>query len=128
MGQVGQLPQVPNQARPAPFADPDDRDARIVYVVQFVVAVGVKARRAGGRQGPRGSLADNRDFPQGIGAGLYHLARLPEGVGRLRGSGISEPVAGVTGYHSLEPMAHCRGRLQKLNVKSAPAKLSRRPA
>ena len=80
MGQVGQLLQVLNQARPTPFAHSDDRDARIVYVVQLVVAVGVKARYAGGRQGPRRSLADNRDFPQGTGAGLYHLARLPKGL------------------------------------------------
>ena len=70
--QVGQLLQFLHQARPTALAHADDRDARVVYVVQFVVRVGVQARYAGGRQGTCGSAPDNRDLPQGTAARLYH--------------------------------------------------------
>ena len=63
MGQIRQLLQLPDQARPTPFAHPDDRNARVVDVVQLVVAVRVKPAYAGGRQGSRGASPDDRDLP-----------------------------------------------------------------
>ena len=63
MGQPRQFLQFLHQARPAAFSHPDDRNARVIDVVQLVVAVGVKTRYAGGRQGSRGPLPDNGDLP-----------------------------------------------------------------
>ena len=61
--QVRQLLELPNEARPTAFTDSDDRDPRVVDVVQLVIAVGVLTRYAGGRQGPSGPAPDNRDLP-----------------------------------------------------------------
>ena len=72
MGQVRQLLQFLDQARPTAFTHSDDRDARVIDVMQLVVAVRVKARDAGGRQGTCGSSSDNRDLPQGFAAWLNH--------------------------------------------------------
>ena len=63
MGQVRQLAQCLHQARPTAFAHSNDRDARIVYVVQLMVAAGKKICYAGSRQGACGSSPDNRDLP-----------------------------------------------------------------
>ena len=73
MGQIRQLLQLLNQTRPTAFTHADDRDARIVDVVQLVVAVGVKTGDAGGCQGTCSSSPDNRDLLQGFAARLYHL-------------------------------------------------------
>jgi len=62
MGKIRQVPQFLNQARPTAFAHSDDRDARVVDVVQLVVAVGMKTGHAGSRHAPRGSTPDNRDL------------------------------------------------------------------
>ncbi len=70
VGQVRQFVQFLNQAGPAAFAHSDDGDPRVIYVVELVVAVRVKTRYAGGRKGPRGSSADNRDLPEMFRAGL----------------------------------------------------------
>ena len=72
VGQIRQLPQLLNQARPTAFTHSDGRDAGVIHVVQLVVAVGEETRYAGRRQGPCGSSPDNRDPSQRFSARLYH--------------------------------------------------------
>ena len=60
--QICQLLQMRNQARPTAFAHPYDRDAGVVYVVQFMLRVRVKTGHGSGRQGPCGSPADHCDL------------------------------------------------------------------
>ena len=74
VGKVRQSLQLLDQARPTAFTHSDDRDARVVYVVQLVVAVGVKTRHGGGRQRSRGSSSDDRDLPQRFSTRQHHLA------------------------------------------------------
>ena len=76
VGELRQLLQLLNQARPTAFTDPDNRDARVIYVMQLVLAIGKKSRHAGSRQGPRSSSPDNRDLSQGLNARLDHSAWL----------------------------------------------------
>ncbi|MDE0054368.1 MAG: hypothetical protein OXT64_08985 [Gammaproteobacteria bacterium] len=71
--QVGQLLQFLHEARPTALAHPDDRNPRVVYVVEFMVGIGVQARYAGGRQRACGPSPHNRDLPQGTAARLYHV-------------------------------------------------------
>ena len=80
MGQIRQLPQLLNQARPTAFTHSDDRDARVVDVVQLVIAAGETMRHARGRKGPRGSSPDHRDLSQRFSARLNH----PSGFRRCR--------------------------------------------
>ena len=63
MGQVREFVQLLNQARPAALTHADDGDARVVDVVQLVIAVGMKTRHAGGRQGSGGSSSHDRNLP-----------------------------------------------------------------
>ena len=60
--QVRQLVQFLNEARPTAFADADYGDARVVYVVKFVIVVRVETRYAGGGERPCGSAPYHRDL------------------------------------------------------------------
>ena len=73
VGQRRQLLQMLNQAGPTAFTDPDDRNARVIDVVQLVAAVGVKTCHGGSRQRPRGSSPDDCDSPQRSVSRLDHL-------------------------------------------------------
>ena len=64
MRQVRQFVQFLDQAGPAAFTHSDHGDPRVIYVVELVVAVRVKTRYGGGREGPGGSSTDNRNPPQ----------------------------------------------------------------
>ena len=68
--EVRQLLQLLNQARPTAFAHTDNRNPRVVDMVQLVIGIGVKTRDAGGRKGPRRSPPDNRDLAQRFAAWL----------------------------------------------------------
>ena len=50
----------------------DDRNARVVDVMQFVVLVRVQPGYAGGRQGAGGAPSDDGDFLARIAARLNH--------------------------------------------------------
>ena len=69
--QICQLLQMRNQARPTAFAHPYDRDARVVYVVQFMIRIRVKTGHGRGRKRPCGSPANHCDFLQRFTAGMY---------------------------------------------------------
>ena len=72
MGHVRQLLQFLDQARPAAFTHPNDRNARVVDVVQFEIAVGMHARNTGGCQRPGRSTPNDRYPSQGFAARVYH--------------------------------------------------------
>ena len=73
VGQVRQPVQFRHQARPTAFADADDRDARVIYVMQFEFPLGEKPRYARRSQGTRGAATEDRDFPQGFNSGCHDL-------------------------------------------------------
>ena len=83
MGQPGQLLQLRNQRRPTAFADPDHRDARVVDVVQLMVAVRVLAGDARRRQGPGGAPPDDRDSLRNDSLPESAMARLTRKCGQF---------------------------------------------